>query len=184
MPRNDSANLSQQKITSDNSGRKKSSSRDRSASHQAAVHVSSSKDSSQSRRKAWVLNPFREQDEEQVLAEYSHSRRRWSHVFPLGEVEFKKKAPPNWKSLSQPAILPMTIDHLPTPQELNDPSKYTFKQYSVNLDAIDDRHYKSHSELLKEMIVQRLIQDFQLVPQDIITEITRKYGEIGWKNSE
>ena len=45
-----------------------------------------------SRRKAWVLNPFHEQDEEQVLAEYSHSRRRWSHVFPLGEIEFKKKA--------------------------------------------------------------------------------------------
>jgi len=33
------------------------------------------------------LNPFREQDEEHVLAEYSHSRRRWSHVFPLGETE-------------------------------------------------------------------------------------------------
>uniref|UniRef100_A0A7S2NVW8 Uncharacterized protein n=1 Tax=Leptocylindrus danicus TaxID=163516 RepID=A0A7S2NVW8_9STRA len=32
------------------------------------------------------------------------------------------------------------------------------------------------------MIVQRLIQDFQLVPQDIIAHITRKYGEIGWKN--
>ena len=78
----------------------------------------------------------------------------------------------------------MTIDHLPTPQELNDQSKYTFKQYSVNLDAIDDRHYKSHSDLLKEMIVQRLIQDFQLVPQDIIAHITRKYGEIGWKNSK
>ncbi len=44
-----------------------------------------------------------------MLAERSHNRRRWSHVFPLGEIEFKRHAGPNWKSLTQPAILPLTI---------------------------------------------------------------------------
>ena len=125
------------------------------------------------RRKAWVLNPFREQDEEHVLAEYSYSRLRWSHVFPLGEIEFKKKAGPNWKSLCQPAVLPMTIDHFPFLKELNDSSKFTFKHYLITLDAMDDRHYKSHTDLLKEMIVQRLIQNFQLVPHDVFTSVTQ-----------
>ena len=37
------------------------------------------------RRKQWVLNPFRQEDEVEVLAKRTHNRRRWSHVFPLGE---------------------------------------------------------------------------------------------------
>lgn len=37
------------------------------------------------RRKNWVLNPFRQEDEDEVLAKRTHNRRRWSHVFPLGE---------------------------------------------------------------------------------------------------
>lgn len=56
------------------------------------------------RRKQWVLNPFRQEDEDEVLAKRTHNRRRWSHVFPLGEDEFKRHAGPNWKSLCQPAI--------------------------------------------------------------------------------
>ena len=137
--------------------------------------------SGRSRRKAWVLNPFREQDEEHVLAEYSYSRLRWSHVFPLGEIEFKKKAGPNWKSLCQPAVLPMTIDHFPFFKELNDPSKYTFNHYLITLDAMDDRHYKSHTDLLKEMIVQRLIQNFQLVPHDVFASVTQNVERRGKK---
>lgn len=47
---------------------------------------------SQSRRKRWVLNPFRQEDEEEVLAKRTHNSRRWSHVFPKGEIEFKRHA--------------------------------------------------------------------------------------------
>lgn len=36
------------------------------------------------RKKAF--NPFRQSDEDEVLAKRSHNRRRWSHVFPAGEV--------------------------------------------------------------------------------------------------
>lgn len=48
--------------------------------------------SSRSRRKRWVLNPFRQEDEEEVLAKRTHNSRRWSHVFPKGEIEFKRHA--------------------------------------------------------------------------------------------
>ena len=120
------------------------------------------------RRKAWVLNPFRQQDEEEVLAKRTHNRRRWSHVFPPGEIEFKRHAGPNWKSLCQPAILPTTIDYHPTPTELNDPSKFQFGHYSVALDDMDRTYYQSHSDLLREMVKQRLIQDFQIVPRSVI----------------
>jgi len=120
-------------------------------------------------RKLWTLNPFRQSDEEQVLAERTHNSRRWSHVFPQGEIEFKRHPGPNWNSLTQPAILPITIDFHPPQQELNDPSKYQFKYYEVMLDAMDLSNYGSHAELLMEMVRQRLVQDFQLVPSNILS---------------
>jgi hypothetical protein len=46
--------------------------------------------SSKTSKKKKAFNPFRQQDEDAVLAEKSHNRRRWSHVFPAGEVEFKR----------------------------------------------------------------------------------------------
>mmetsp|Transcript_54724 Transcript_54724/g.163590 ORF Transcript_54724/g.163590 Transcript_54724/m.163590 type:complete len:2342 (-) Transcript_54724:20-7045(-) len=136
------------------------------------------------RRKAWVLNPFRQQDEEEVLAKRTHNRRRWSHVFPLGEVEFKRHAGPNWKSLCQPAILPATIDYFPSKEELSDPTKYQFSHYEVTLDAMDRTYYKSHSELLREMVTQRLIQDFQIVPQFLLMSQSTNYGEMERKTAQ
>jgi hypothetical protein len=37
-------------------------------------------------REKKAFNPFRQSDEDKVLAKRSHNRRRWSHVFPAGEV--------------------------------------------------------------------------------------------------
>ena len=54
-----------------------------------------------SRRKQWVLNPFRQEDEDEVLSKRNHNSRRWSHVFPQGEREFKRHAGPNFKSVSK-----------------------------------------------------------------------------------
>lgn len=121
------------------------------------------------RRKVWVLNPFRQEDEDEVLAKRTHNRRRWSHVFPLGEAEFKKHAGPNWKSLCQPAILPMTIDFHPEPSELEDQDKFRIKQYSVTLPSMDETNYKDATELLDDLMVQRVRQDFQLVPRSILS---------------
>ena len=114
-----------------------------------------------------MLNPFRQDDEEYVLAKRNHNRRRWSHVFPPGEVEFKRHAGPNWKSLCQPAILPLTIDYLPSQIELDNEHKFQFTHYEVRLDAMFRSYYKDHSDLLLELVTQRLIQDFQVVPQQI-----------------
>ncbi len=52
------------------------------------------------RRKQWVFNPFRQKDEDEVLATKDHNSRRWSHVFPQGEIEFKRQSGPNWRSVS------------------------------------------------------------------------------------
>lgn len=117
----------------------------------------------------WVLNPFRQEDEDEVLAKRTHNRRRWSHVFPLGEAEFKKHAGPNWKSLCQPAILPMTIDFHPDPAELQDQAKFRIKQYSVTLPPFGETNYKDATELLDDLLVQRMRQDFQLVPRSILS---------------
>lgn len=144
------------------------------------------KEAHQSRQKPWVLNPFRQQDEEDVLAKRTHNRRRWSHVFPPGEVEFKRHAGPNWKSLCQPAVLPLTVDYHPAQKELSDERKYQFNHYEIRLDAMDRSYYKDHSELLLELVTQRLIQDFQAVPQEIVQASnqgtqTKKESKSRWR---
>lgn len=130
----------------------------------------SKKGHSSKRQPSHTLNPFKQQDEEAVLAEKSHNRRRWSHVFPLGEIEFKRHAGPNWKSLSQPAILPLTIDYFPPPQELN---TFFIRLWDIEVD-IEGSHYKNHSELMMEMIRQRLTQDYQVVPKSAVQESRRR----------
>ena len=68
------------------------------------------------------VNPFRLESEEQLLQTRTHARRRWSHVFPMGEHEFKTQVVGegglNWKSLSTPAVLPLTTDYVPSANEL------------------------------------------------------------------
>jgi Vacuolar membrane-associated protein Iml1 len=56
----------------------------------AAQNRTANRDPPSSRRRKKAFNPFRQRDEDEVLAQKSHNRRRWSHVFPLGEVEFKR----------------------------------------------------------------------------------------------
>lgn len=118
-----------------------------------------------SRRKK-ALNPFRQQDEDEVLMTKSFNRRRWSHVFPRGEVEFKRHAGPNWKSLTAPAILPLGVDYFPTRDALN--FNYAHNLYTLTLSEFPHNNYTSHRDLLGEMVRQRLSQDFQLVDPSIV----------------
>jgi hypothetical protein len=129
---------------------------------QRPAHTSSNKQHLGSRRKK-AFNPFRQRDEDEVLAIRSHNRRRWSHVFPVGEIEFKRHAGPIWKSLTAPAILPLSVDYFPSPQELRDENTFQFSPYTVTLGGLDKKYYSTHAELLMEMVRQRLTQDFQLV---------------------
>lgn len=116
-------------------------------------------------RRKRVLNPFRQQDEDEVLKTKSFNRRRWSHVFPRGEMEFKRHAGPNWKSLTAPAILPLGVDYFPSLDDLS--LNYSFSPYNVTLE-FQNNNFGSHKELMDEMVRQRLAQDFQLVSPNSI----------------
>ncbi|KAJ8604019.1 hypothetical protein CTAYLR_003379 [Chrysophaeum taylorii] len=102
------------------------------------------------------INPFRREDEEEVLRQRSHNRRRWSHVFPQGEEEFRSThgsvAGPNWKSLTTPAILPLETDYLP-----DDFGTSAFKEsnHGVLMEDTD-------SWLMNEMVAQRIGGDYQI----------------------
>ncbi|KAK1929943.1 DEP domain-containing protein [Phytophthora citrophthora] len=131
-------------------------------------------------RKA-AVNPFR-YVKDQGSQRLSIDRRRWSHLFPvsnhaalsfLGEILTQDGEPvflgPNWMSLSSPAILPLTTDHFPSPQELR--LGYTEAFYTLTIPTTASQsptiecvpRYRNHDELLIEMICQRLARDFQLV---------------------
>jgi DEP domain-containing protein 5 len=85
-------------------------------------------------------------------------------VFPLGEIEFKRHAGPNWRSLSAPAILPLFIDYFPSQEEID--KNFTFSIYNVTLSEFERKNYSSNVDLLMEMVRQRITQDFQLVSED------------------
>ncbi|KAH7479887.1 DEP domain-containing protein [Phytophthora ramorum] len=132
-----------------------------------------------------VVNPFRF-TKSQGSQRLSNDRRRWSHLFPVsnhvthrpsneitgdvvmqdGELMFLG---PNWTSLTSPAILPLTTDHFPSPQELR--QRYTEAFYTLTIPTAATQaptiecvpRYRNHDELLIEMICQRLARDFQLV---------------------
>ncbi|KAJ8566172.1 hypothetical protein ON010_g6953 [Phytophthora cinnamomi] len=135
-------------------------------------------------RKA-AVNPFR-YSRGQGSQRLSNDRRRWSHLFPVsnhvghrpsnevsGELATQDSDPvflgPNWTSLTSPAILPLTTDHFPSPQELR--QGYTEAFYTVTIPTTATQapaiecvpRYRNHDELLIEMICQRLARDFQLV---------------------
>jgi hypothetical protein len=131
---------------------------------------STSQKQSMGSRRRKLCNPFRQSDEDEVLAKRSHNRRRWSHVFPVGEAEFKRHSGPIWNSLTSPAILPLSIDYFPSPHELRDESTFQFSPYTVTLGGLDKKHYSTHAELLMEMVRQRVTQDFQIVTAAAVVE--------------
>ena len=58
---------------------------------------------------------------------YGHS---FDHIFVSMSYRLMKYSKysfifkgPNWKSLCQPALLPLTVDYFPLPKELEDPNK-------------------------------------------------------------
>ena len=105
------------------------------------------------------IDPFQKKAEEKLLTKRTPNRRRWSHVIPLGELEFKHEL--KWKSLSTPAVLPLTTDYCPKIEELKS------RHFSDRLDQMDLSSHASamgtYRRLLVEMVTQRLTFDYQLV---------------------
>ncbi|CAI5743226.1 unnamed protein product [Hyaloperonospora brassicae] len=116
----------------------------------------------------------------------SSDRQRWSHLFPMSSHGAHRASDstipdavmhdtepmfvgPNWTSLTSPAILPLTTDHFPSPQELRQGYSEAFYTLTLPTTAIQTPtiecvpRYRNHDELLTEMICQRLACDFQLV---------------------
>src|SRR3546814_6608620 len=69
-------------------------------------------------RRRYGINPFRKQEGSDFLKMRTHNRRRWSHVSPTKEFHLHRFPGLNWKSLCQPAILPLTTDFLTTVEQL------------------------------------------------------------------
>ena len=66
--------------------------------------------------------------------------------------------------------VPLTIDFYPTPQDLNDQKKFSVKQYSVTLPPLAETTYNDHTALVDDLLIQRMRQDFQIVPRTIIQQ--------------
>jgi len=93
---------------------------------------------------------------------YTSNKRRWSHLFhtciyrTVGQAEYNYA--PNWKSLCEPASLPITTDYKPDPSELN--TRFVEANHLLN----DAGLYSARTEeLLRELVAQRLMQGYQLV---------------------
>tara|TARA_A100001015_G_scaffold239564_1_gene272897 strand:+ start:204 stop:6080 length:5877 start_codon:yes stop_codon:yes gene_type:complete len=125
----------------------------------------------------YAVNPFKRNDPSRFLASRSHNRRRWSHVFPQGKLErdITRFFGLNWKSLTQPAILPINTDYMPPANTLNS-SNYQWREYEIVVDPQewDDSPFDSPYSLLFEMVCQRLTQEFQLVQGMDLREYTRQ----------
>ncbi|KAH8068587.1 hypothetical protein JL721_6735 [Aureococcus anophagefferens] len=109
------------------------------------------------------VNPFRKEDESDLLKQRSHNRRRWSHVFPIGSEEFRSATTrlhcpgPNWKSLITPAVLPVETDYLP--DEFGT-GAYEEANHSVLLPPDSTT---GAAEMVAQMVAQRIAGDYQLV---------------------
>ena len=89
-------------------------------------------------------------------------------------VSISDPFPPNWLSVSQPALLPLTTDYFPSEATLL--LNYNHSFYTLTLPEARERQtggiaaqaqaYADHNQLMQELVRQRLSQDFQIVEFD------------------
>lgn len=100
----------------------------------------------------------------------SNTTRRWSHLFPrttgtsdtAGELYMDE---PNWRSVTEPACLPLTTEFIPPQYVLR--SQYKSSVYNLTL-LKDNKYQNKVDDLLHELVSQRLAQNFQSVTADIL----------------
>ena len=71
-------------------------------------------------RQKYSVNPFWREVGADNVDLRTHNRRRWSHVFPTGQNNYLLNYYHglNWKSLTQPAILPLYTDYIPSVDDI------------------------------------------------------------------
>ena len=94
---------------------------------------------------------------------------RWGHLF--GHLyatldHLHNPLRPNWKSLCQPAVLPLTTEYWPAQTEL----RRDYSEYNHTLVLVQNQNdYNNEmAGLLEEMICQRQAQDYQHIVSDLI----------------
>eukprot|EP01029_Cantina_marsupialis_P031061 TRINITY_DN872_c1_g1_i5.p1 TRINITY_DN872_c1_g1~~TRINITY_DN872_c1_g1_i5.p1 ORF type:complete len:791 (+),score=211.66 TRINITY_DN872_c1_g1_i5:2-2374(+) len=97
------------------------------------------------------VNPFQP---DSFVSMLSSNRRRWMDMYPKGEKIFFKQV--NFNSIVLPALLPMTTDFLPSSEEINQHFEITATYKLVG--CVNDMKF-----MLVDMIMQRLLNSFQLV---------------------
>eukprot|EP00474_Spongospora_subterranea_P005055 CRZ05513.1 hypothetical protein [Spongospora subterranea] len=88
----------------------------------------------------------------------ANNRRRWVHLFPKTDAPLTQL---NMRSLCMPAILPLTTDYFPSPDELQNEFRNTV--HTLSLIPNDHRYHDRAENLVSELITQRLTNDFQLM---------------------
>jgi hypothetical protein len=116
------------------------------------------------------INPFKQKKSQ--VEHISSSRRRWRHLYTkafdaLRGTGLLSDDPYalDWPSLSSPAILPLTTDYFPTETVLNLEYSITqqYTQCIPDPDELEEMGYTSDEELVRELVCQRLAQDFQII---------------------
>lgn len=131
--------------------------------------VSSPRKGSVRRLPEKVLNPF---NCEILPPPPSSNRRRWVHLWSQSSAQYDyldwDLHGPHWKSITYPALLPLTTDYFPSPIEL----KTFYQEYPSTLSLHPDENLfqDQTDQLLKELIAQRLAQGCQLVRLDNVVE--------------
>lgn len=114
-----------------------------------------------------------------IFKQLTSNQRRWTQVRPDEKTHQLVQNKLKWKSLCFPALLPLSIDYLPTPKELQ--AHYTESFYSVTLPERDEQSgvaFRDYRELVMEMVAQRFSQDFQLVISEDQTNDIEKSGTV------
>ena len=117
-----------------------------------------------------LINPFKNENEQ--VERISSSRRRWRHLYTKAFDALRGSGllsddpyALDWPSLSSPAILPLTTDYFPTEVVLNLEYSITqqYTQCLPDTDELEEMGYTSDEELVRELVCQRLAQDFQII---------------------
>eukprot|EP00940_MAST-03C_sp_MAST-3C-sp2_P000194 g194.t1 len=121
-----------------------------------------------------LFNPFRPQSD--FMRWLTSRRQRWSHLYPNIMLETSVSVP-KWKSLCEPAVLPITTMHFPSMLELF--QNFNQNMYKLSL-ANSERVGASvgvannHTYLLDEMVRQRLARGYQLAVREGEDETGRR----------
>ncbi|EFA79999.1 DEP domain containing protein [Heterostelium album PN500] len=112
-----------------------------------------------------TINPF---TYDNTPFHLTSNRRRWSHLwfspntYIFGTTNTNPNPfLPNWKSLCEPASLPITTDYFPSQKDLL--TKYIEYVHTLTLSPDENEYHNNTEALLKELISQRLAQGYQLI---------------------